>query len=88
LISGISQPPWAHIKAHIPEIKSQKEKWENIVLQARAAVEWTKSPDSYMNPAAEVLCLVSCLISYIWSNLDMPTYSSLDGDQRISCNAR
>jgi hypothetical protein len=60
-----SQPPWADLEAHMQEIKSQKEKWENIILQTRAAVEWTKSPESYMDGAAEILCLVSYLISIL-----------------------
>jgi hypothetical protein len=60
-----SQSPWADLEAHIPEIKAQKERWENILLQARAAVEWTKTPDSSMNGAVEILCLVSYLISIL-----------------------
>lgn len=54
---------WAELEGHAAELQKHN-RWDEIVLQARAAVEWTASPQSYMEPAVHVLCRV-CLESFL-----------------------
>jgi hypothetical protein len=54
---------WAELEGHATELQKNT-RWDEIVLQAKAAVEWTASPQSYMEPAVLVLCRV-CLESFL-----------------------
>lgn len=51
-------PRWAGLEGHVAELQKQKQ-WDEIVLQAKAAVEWTKSPQTCMETAINMLCRVS-----------------------------
>jgi hypothetical protein len=49
---------WAGLEGHVTELQRHN-RWDEIVLQAKAAVEWTASPQTYMEPAINLLCRVS-----------------------------
>lgn len=58
-ISGNSQDAcWAGLEGHVTELQRHN-RWDKILLQAKAAVEWTASPQTYMEPVINVLCRVS-----------------------------
>jgi len=80
-------PRWASLEGHASSLKKQK-KWDDIVLQAKAAVEYSGSPVACMESVVELLCRVSNTIEVAL----IPTHGSLlmqiiDGRQRLSSNA-
>lgn len=59
---------WIGLERHVEELK-RSERWESIVLQARAAVSYTKTPEEYMGIVVEMLCRVSCDYSSAYKEL-------------------
>jgi SET and MYND domain-containing protein len=51
---------WAGLESHINELKEDRKRWEEIVLQAQAAVAFSKSPQDRLEVAIQVLCRVLC----------------------------
>ena len=49
---------WLQLESHTTELRRSK-RWDEIVLQAKAAVEWTASPQEYMELSVDLLCRVS-----------------------------
>jgi SET and MYND domain-containing protein len=78
-----SDPCWVRLEGHDMELKSNN-RWDEIVLQATAAVEWTASPREYMESALDALCRVSFISPpFLAAGLYI-----LDGHQRVSSHAR
>jgi hypothetical protein len=57
-LSAVSNPRWVGLEGHAASLQKQK-RWDEITLQAKAAVEFTGSPANYMEAAINVLCRVS-----------------------------
>lgn len=53
-------PKWAGLESHINELRKSK-RWEEIMLQARAAVKYSKGTSALMEMALNLLCRVSYL---------------------------
>ena len=53
-------PQWAGLESHVEDMKKNRVRRDEIVLQAKAAVEFSKSPPERMDVAIHVLCRV-CL---------------------------
>jgi hypothetical protein len=47
------------LESHIDELKRDTRRWEDLTLQARGAVEFSKMPMSRMEECMKLLCLVS-----------------------------
>ncbi|EPE36391.1 SET [Glarea lozoyensis ATCC 20868] len=47
------------LESHIDELKKDQRRWEDMFLQARAAVEFSKSPPAKMEMCTRLLCIVS-----------------------------
>jgi len=67
-IGGASDERWVSLEGHVEDLKRGK-RWDEIILQAKAAVEFTKSPASCMDPAINILCRVSPFHSPLHLNL-------------------
>jgi hypothetical protein len=78
---GSSDPRWVRLEGHEMQLR-QNNRWDDIVLQAKAAVEWTSSPREYMESAVNVLCRVS----FESPLLQKYTYRFPDGNECISGN--
>lgn len=61
-IGGASDERWVGLEGHVEDLKRGK-RWDEIILQAKAAVEFTKSPASCMEPAINILCRVRSPLS-------------------------
>ncbi|KAG9245561.1 hypothetical protein BJ878DRAFT_500985 [Calycina marina] len=48
-------PKWASLEGHVASLRKQKE-WNNIVLQANAAIKYSGSVDTYIETVVELLC--------------------------------
>jgi hypothetical protein len=51
-------PQWASLESHIKSLNKTK-RWDEIILQAKAAVEFSKNPSDRMEMAINLLCRVS-----------------------------
>lgn len=51
-------PKWAGLESHVEELKKSK-RWDEIVLQSRAAVEFAKCSKEWLEMAVNLLCRVS-----------------------------
>jgi MYND finger len=82
---GISlDPRWAALQSHIEDLKTDRKRWDDIVLQAQAAVGFSKSPQDRMELATQVLCRV-CMSSP--TGIEPRAYMCKDDHQCISCYA-
>jgi SET and MYND domain-containing protein len=54
-IGTTPDPRWAGLEGHADSLKKQK-RWDEVVLQAKAAIEFTKSPESNLESGINVLC--------------------------------
>ncbi|KAK0103308.1 hypothetical protein ONS95_005338 [Cadophora gregata] len=50
---------WKGLESHVGELKGDMKRWEEIVLQARAGVEFTKAGAGRMEDAMRWLCVLS-----------------------------
>lgn len=58
--SGVDPDPvWSHLETHKKLFMLEKEVWQDIQLQAMAAVKYTELPMSMINIATSILCAVS-----------------------------
>ena len=57
-----SSPTWMNLEGHVKELR-QSRRWEEIVLQSTAAVEFSKCPKDWMEWVTNLLCRV-CLHSF------------------------
>jgi MYND finger len=55
-------PRWTGLESHVEQLKMDRVRWDEIVLQAKAAVEFSKSPSDQLDVAIQVLCRVGCLL--------------------------
>jgi SET and MYND domain-containing protein len=55
---GSSDPRWVRLESHTSELQ-RNNRWDDILLQAKVAVEWTASPNEYMESVVNVICRVS-----------------------------
>lgn len=63
---GANQDPvWAGLLPHLEELRFQTKRSEDIELQVRAVLEYTKSPPEYANMALGLMCRVSRLHLHI-----------------------
>ena len=74
-------PQWANLVSHASELR-KRNRWDDIVLQAQAAVGLTRSSAACIEPAIELLCRVSTTITRLGSLLmryfsSLPTHSKL-----------
>jgi hypothetical protein len=53
-------PRWVGLESHVEDLKKNRLRWDEIVLQAKAAVEFSQSPSDRMDVAIQVLCRVGC----------------------------
>ena len=51
-------PRWAGLESHIGTLKNDRKQWDEIVLQAQAAVGFSKSPQDRIEVAVQILCRV------------------------------
>jgi SET and MYND domain-containing protein len=58
-------PRWAGLESHVDDLKRDTKRWDEIVLQTKAAVEFSKSPSDRIDVAIQVLCRVCLPPSYI-----------------------
>ena len=54
-IAATPNARWASLEGHESSLKKQK-RWDEVVLQAKAAVEFMRSPANYLESAINVLC--------------------------------
>lgn len=78
-----SDPCWVRLEGHDMELKGNN-RWDEILLQATAAIEWTASPREYMESAVNALCRVSSTSPPFLAACQCV----LDGDQCISSHTR
>jgi len=59
-VGGGREEKWRGLEGHVKELERAGggARWEDIALQANAAVRFTKSPLSCIMPAVDVLCRV------------------------------
>lgn len=55
-------PAWMDLESHLNELQRSK-RWDEIVLQSTAAVEYSKAPKNWIEWATNLLCRVSFVIS-------------------------
>lgn len=60
---GEEERDWKELESHVCELKGDTKRWEEIFLQARAGVEFTKVGAKRMEEAVRWLCVVCCLSS-------------------------
>ncbi|PVH84318.1 SET domain-containing protein [Cadophora sp. DSE1049] len=58
-MQGEEESDWKGLESHIGELKSDTKRWEEIMLQARAGVEFTKAGAERMEEAMRWLCVLS-----------------------------
>jgi hypothetical protein len=51
-------PRWAGLESHVADMKKDRKRWDEIVLQAQAAVGFSKSPQDRIEVTIQVLCRV------------------------------
>ncbi|KAH7397999.1 hypothetical protein BKA64DRAFT_745539 [Cadophora sp. MPI-SDFR-AT-0126] len=56
---GEEENNWKALESHVENLKSDVKRWEEIVLQARAGVEFTKAGAERMEEAMRWLCVLS-----------------------------
>ncbi|PMD41801.1 SET domain-containing protein [Hyaloscypha variabilis F] len=49
-------PRWAGLESHVADMKKDRKRWDEIVLQAQAAVGFSKSPQDRIEVTIQVLC--------------------------------
>ncbi len=58
--SGLHPDPgWSHLETHKKSFMAKEDIWQDIQLQARAAIEYTGLPMSMIDIATSLLCAVS-----------------------------
>ena len=62
-------PRWSGLKSHVEDFKKDRVRWGEIVLQAQAAIRFSKSPQDRMEAAIQVLCRVCTSSPAIWNHL-------------------
>lgn len=58
-LEGGEEGDWKGLESHVGELKGDVKKWEEIFLQARAGVEFTKAGAERIEEAIRWLCVVS-----------------------------
>lgn len=58
-LDGDEEKDWKGLESHVDRLKGEIKRWEEIILQARAGVEFTKSVAERMEEAMRWLCVVS-----------------------------
>lgn len=67
VISGdASDSRWTRLESHRTELKGNDHEWDEIVMEAKAALEWTSSPPELLESAINVLCRVSFEFVALW----------------------
>jgi MYND finger len=61
-------PRWAGLQSHVEHLKKDQKRWDEIVLQAQAAVGFSKSPHDRIEVAIQVLCRVCASFPPIWNH--------------------
>ncbi|CZT45736.1 uncharacterized protein RSE6_06073 [Rhynchosporium secalis] len=56
---GTEEKTWKELESHVSELKGERKRWEEIFLQARAGVEFTKAGGARMEDAIRWLCVLS-----------------------------
>jgi len=51
-------PRWAGLESHVDDLRRDRKRWDEIVLQAQAAVGFSKSPQDQIEVAVQILCRV------------------------------
>jgi MYND finger len=63
--SGVDpDPSWSHLKTHKEEFMTKEEIWQDIKLQAWAALQYVGLPVNMMDVATSILCAVSLQFPY------------------------
>lgn len=57
-LDGESSAKWAGLEGHADSLKKQK-RWKEIMMQAKASVEFTDSPSGIVDSTINILCRVS-----------------------------
>lgn len=72
-LEGEEERDWKELESHVVELQRDRKRWEEILLQARAGVEFTKSAPERMEDAIRWLCVVcTSLLWYflmIWADI-------------------
>lgn len=76
-------PRWAGLKSHVEDLKRDRKRWDEIVLQAQAAVGFSKSHQDRMEVAGQVLCRVCTSFP---TDIEPRVNTCIDDHQCISCN--
>ena len=61
-------PSWAGLESHVEKFKKDRKRWDEIVLQAQAAVGFSKSPQNRIEVAIQVICRVCASFPPIWDH--------------------
>jgi hypothetical protein len=77
-------PRWAALESHVENLKMNRKRWDDIVLQAQGAVAFSKSPQDRIELAIQVLCRVCTSFS---TDIEIRADTCIDDHQCISCYA-